>query len=244
MVRCLSPFFNTDGKAAKSPLACAPNNGTIVLVMSTPVQSNTLSETLFSKNRRAVLGLLYGNPDQAFYLRRVVRATGGGHGAIQRELKALSDAGILRRTVRDRQVYFQANPECPVFEELKALIVKTAGVADVLKAALAPLGDRVQIALLYGSMARARQTRDSDVDVLLVGDVAFREVVAALADAQSRLSREVNPTVYAPDEFQSKLASGHHFLTSVLKTEKVFLIGSERELERLAQKRLAHGARK
>ena len=214
--------------------------------MSTHAPSTTLSvsETLFSKNRRAVLGLLYGNPDQAFYLRRVVRATGGGHGAIQRELKLLSEAGVLRRTVRDRQVYFQANSECPVFEELKALIVKTAGVADILKAALAPLGDRIQIALVYGSVARARQKRDSAVDVLVVGDLAFREVVAALADAQSHLRREVNPTVYAPDEFQSKLASGHHFLTSVLKTETIFLIGSERELERMAEQRLAHGARK
>jgi uncharacterized protein len=202
--------------------------------MSTSSRPTLLAETLFSKNRRAVLGLLYGNPDQEFYLRRVVRITGGGHGAIQRELKALSDAGILQRSVRDKQVYFQANPECPVFEELKALIVKTAGAADLLKAALAPLGDRIQSAILYGSVARAKQKRDSDVDILVVGDVAFREVVAVLADAQSQLRREVNPTVYAPDEFQSKLASGHHFLKSVLKSEMVFLIGNEREFERLA----------
>jgi uncharacterized protein len=212
--------------------------------MSTPTPSNALSETLFSKNRRAVLGLLYGNPDQAFYLRQIVRATAGGHGAIQRELKILWEAGILRRTVRDKQVYFRANSECPVFEELKTLIVKTAGVADVLKAALASLDDRIQIALLYGSVAKARQKRDSDVDVLVVGDVAFREVVAALSGAQLQLGREVNPTVYATDEFQSKLAAGHHFLTSVLKTEKVFLIGNERELERLAKERLDHGTRK
>jgi uncharacterized protein len=212
--------------------------------MGTHIPSNALSETLFSKNRRAVLSLLYGHPDQAFYLRQIVRATSGGHGAVQRELKTLSEAGILRRTVRDKQVYFQANSECPVFEELKVLIVKTAGVADVLKAALALLGDRIQIALIYGSVARTKQKRDSDVDLLVVGDAAFREVVATLADAQSQLGREVNPAVYAPDEFQSKLASRHHFLTSVLKTEMVFLIGNERELERLAQQRLAHGARK
>jgi uncharacterized protein len=97
--------------------------------------------------------------------------------------------------------------------------------------------------LIYGSVARVKQKRDSDVDVLVVGDVAFREVVAVLADAQSQLRREVNPTVYTLDEFQSKLGSGHHFLTSVLKTEKVFLIGNERELERLAEKRLARGTR-
>ena len=157
-------------------------------------------------------------------------------------MKALSEAGIIRRTVRHKQVYFQANPECPVFEELKTLIVKTIGAADVLKAALASLADRIQIALVYGSVAGARQKPDSDVDLLVVGNVGFREVVAALADAQSQLGREVNPTVYTPDEFQSKLSAGHHFLRSVLKKQKIFLIGDERELERLAQEYLADGA--
>jgi uncharacterized protein len=210
--------------------------------MSTLSDATPLSETLFSKNRRAVLGLLYGRPDRAFYLRQVVRVSRGGHGAIQRELQVLSDAGIIRRTRRDKQVYFQANAECPVFEELKALIVKTAGVADVLKAALASLGDGIRIAFVYGSVAKAQQKAESDVDVLVVGSVAFRDVVAALAEAQSQLGREVNPTVYALEEFQSKLCSGHHFLTSVLKKEKVFLIGDERELDGLAQERLADGA--
>ena len=101
--------------------------------MSTPFHASPLSETLFSRNRRAVLGLLYGRPGQEFYLRQVVRLSRGGHGAVQRELKALSEAGIIRRTVRHKQVYFQANPECPVFEELKALIVKTAGGPELAK---------------------------------------------------------------------------------------------------------------
>jgi uncharacterized protein len=209
--------------------------------MSTHIPANPLSETLFSKNRRAVLGLLYGRPDQSFYLRQIVRLSHGGHGAVQRELKSLSEAGILRRTIRDKQVYFQANSECPVFEELKSLIVKTAGAADVLKAALAPLGDRIQFAFIFGSVASAKQKAESDVDVLVVGDVTFREVVVALSEAQLQLGREVNPTAYAADEFRSRLSARHHFLTRVLKKEKVFLIGDERELERLAEKRVADG---
>jgi uncharacterized protein len=213
-------------------------------MMSTHLPFDALAETLFSKNRQAVLALLYGHPDQAFYLRQLVRAVGGGHGAVQRELKTLSQAGILRRTTQNHQVFFQANPECPVFEELKNLIVKTAGAADVLKAALAPLANRIQVALLYGSMARAEQKQESDVDVLVIGDVAFREVVAALADAQSKLRREVNPLVYAPNDFRSTISSSRHFLSSVLKTKKVFLIGNECELERLAAKRLARRTRK
>jgi uncharacterized protein len=226
----------------RTGLPRAPVYGTIVLIMGTIGRSTSLSDTLFSRNRQAVLRLLYGHPDETFYLRQVARLCGGGHGAVQRELKALSDAGIIRRIVRGKQVFFQANAECPVYEEIKALMVKTAGAADVLKAAMASLGPRIQIALVYGSMAQARQKANSDVDVLVVGHVTFREVVAAFAGAQSQLGREVNPTVYAPEEFRSKLASGHHFVTSVLRKEKVFLIGDDRGLERLAQKRLADGA--
>lgn len=209
--------------------------------MSTRSSNPSLAEVLFSKNRRAVLSLLYGHPDQTFYLRQIVRASGGGHGAIQRELKTLSDVGVLRRTVRDKQVYFQADPDCPVFEELKSLVVKTAGVADVLKDALAALGERVQAAFIFGSVARGQQKEQSDVDLLVVGTTTFRDLVAALADAQSLLRREINPTLYTPEEFRTKLTTRNHFLRTVLASDKLFLIGDERELERLAKERVAHG---
>ena len=188
--------------------------------MSTPSQARPLSETLFSRNRRAILGLLYGHPDQQFYFRQVVRASGGGHGAIQRELKHLTEAGIIRRDVRHGQVYFQASPECPIFAELQAIIVKTAGVADVLKRALAPLAARIRVAFIYGSMALGRQRSGSDVDVLVVGEAGFREVVAVLAESQAQVGREINPTVYPQQEFCTKLSAGHHFLGNVLQQEK------------------------
>ncbi len=201
--------------------------------------TDLLGATLFARNRRAVLALLYGHPDEEFYLRQVIRTSGGGVGGVQRELDRLTRAGILRRTVRGKQVFFQANPDCPVFEEIKGLVTKTAGAADVLRSALAPLADRIRIAFIFGSVARGQQRAQSDVDLLVVGEVAFGEVVAALADAQARLRREVNPTVYPPKEFSRKLSEGHHFLRTVVKREKVFLIGDPRELARLAEKRLA-----
>jgi predicted nucleotidyltransferase len=209
--------------------------------MGTFMHEDLLGTTLFARSRRAVLGLLYGHPDQEFYLRQVIRASGGGTGGVQRELDRLTKASILRRTVRGSQVYFQANADCPVFEELKALIAKTAGAGDVLRTALAPLSDRIHVAFVFGSMARVQQRAGSDVDLLVVGKVAFSEVVAALADAQAKLRREVNPTVYPPEEFIVKVSAGHHFLRGVLKREKMFLIGDERELARLAEKRLADG---
>ena len=203
------------------------------------MHEDVLGTTLFARSRRAVLALLYGHPDQEFYLRQVIRASGGGVGGIQRELDRLTKAGIVLRTVRGSQVFFQANADCPIFEEIKALMAKTAGAADLLRAALAPLGDRIRVAFVFGSVARAQQNAGSDVDLLVVGEVAFGEVVAALADAQAKLRRDVNPTVYPPEEFSAKASAGHHFLRGVLKREKIFLIGDERELARLVEKRLA-----
>jgi uncharacterized protein len=207
--------------------------------MGTEHATSGLAEALFSKNRRLVLSLLLGHADEAFYLRQIVRASGGGVGAIQRELRQLVQCGILRRTARGKEVYFQVNPECPVFAELKSLLMKTAGLADVLRTALAPLADQIEVAFVFGSVTQGKERQGSDVDVLVVGNVSFADVVAAIGPAQEQLQREVNPSVYPPDEFRAKLAARHHFLTSVMAGGKVFLMGDEHGLERLVEKRLA-----
>jgi len=216
-----------------------PKRGTIVPEMSTAPYKEDISQTLFGKTRRAVLSLLYSHVDEAFYLRQIVRVAGVGLGAVQRELKLLSDAEIIQRIVRGRQVYYQANPQCPVFEELKALVIKTVGIAAIVQAALAPLADRIRIAGIYGSIARSEEHRGSDVDLLVVGKVTFAEIVSALDQAQKTINREINPTVYPVDEFQSKLSAGHHFLSTIVEKPIFFLFGDKRELARLAKKRLA-----
>jgi predicted nucleotidyltransferase len=155
---------------------------------------------------------------------------------VQRELRRLAAVGIISRRERGRQVDYQANRQSPVFAELHSLMVKTTGVVDVLRAALAGLDGRGMVAFLYGSMVKGRAGPASDVDVLVVGEATFGEVVAALSPAQEKLGREVNPTVYPPTEFRRKLAAKHHFLTSVVKEPKVFLVGGEVELVRLAEK--------
>ena len=207
--------------------------------MDTNTSCDALAETLFSRNRRAVLSLLFGHPDETFYLRQIIRLSGGGVGAIQRELRQLTEAGLLRRTVRGNQVYFQANADCPVFEEMKSILAKTSGTADLLRAALAPLANGISVAFIYGSVARCQQRAQSDIDLLLIGDATFSEVVERLAGAQVQLCREVNPTVYSVQEFSAKIQARHHFVTSIVKREKIFLIGDDRELKRLAEKRLA-----
>jgi len=210
--------------------------------MSTVFASSKLSAALFGQARRAILALLYGHPDQSYYLRQLVRSAGLGLGAAQREVKRLSDAGIIRRTVSGHQVFFQANPDCPIFIELKSLMIKTTGVADVLRAALAPVATRIRLAFIYGSVASLTQRNGSDVDVIVVGEATFGETVSALGNAQEIVGREINPTVYSAAEFRSKLKAGHHFLTAVIGGEKVFLIGDEHELARLGAKRLGKPA--
>jgi len=220
-------------------LTPVPKKGTIVPIMSTLFDTDNLSRTLFGKTRRAVLSLLYSHIEDAFYLRQIVRTAGAGLGAVQRELKQLSDAGIIQRFVRGHQVYYQANPRCPIFAELKNLVVKTIGVGAALQAALAPLADRIDLAVIYGSIARSEEHRESDVDVLVVGKVTFAEVVSSFSEVQKTIGREINPTVYPLSEFRSKLAAGHHFLNTVLRGPMLFLIGEKRDLAGLAKKPLA-----
>jgi uncharacterized protein len=198
-----------------------------------------IAHVLFSKNRQSILALLFGHSDETFYLRQIARAV-GGLGAVQRELRQLTEAGILRRSVQGKQVYFQANPDCSIFSELKSLMSKTAGAADVLRSALAPLADRISLALIYGSMARSEENLASDVDLLVVGGTTFGEIVSALAPAQETLQREINPTVYPVEEFRAKLKLRHYFLSTVIAGAKIFVIGDEHELERLVEERVAH----
>jgi predicted nucleotidyltransferase len=186
-----------------------------------------------------VLGWLYGHPGERFYLRQVASLSGAAQGAVQRELQVLVEAGILRRTVEGRHVYFEANRESPIFPELYALVLKTVGIVDVIRDALAPLADRIRVAFVFGSAARGELRSDSDVDVLVVADVSFSDVVNALAPAQSRLGRDVNPTVYPPAEFGEKVRTGHHFLTAILQEPRLFAVGGPDELGRLGAERVA-----
>ena len=208
--------------------------GTIVPIMSTLKTEIGGAAALFGKVRSGVLALLFSHTDQAFYLREIARAIGTGHGAVQRELAQLLRAGLVTRYRRGREVFYQANRASPVFPELHGLIIKTVGVADVLRESLAPLAERVEVAFIYGSFAKGEERAGSDVDVMIVGEVGFGEVVSAIRSAQDRIGREVNPSVFAPDEWRKRVVSSDHFITTILREEKLFLIGDEQNLRGLA----------
>ena len=203
-----------------------------------------LGEALFSKSRRAVLSILYGQPDRAFYLREIADKAGVGMGQIQRELRRLSDSGILRRfekgrhiffqAEKGRHIFFQADETCPIYAELRSLVTKSFGVIDVLRKALADLSPKIALAFVYGSVVRGEERGGSDVDVFVIGDSSFREVAGAVTEAQASLGREINVTVYPEKELVEKVSKGHHFLSSVLNREKkLFIIGNEHELDAL-----------
>jgi len=223
-------------------LTVVPEKGTLVPYMGTMSASagnDILSVTLLGKARRAVLGLLFTRPAESFYLRQILRLTGLGLGSLQAELRKLERAGILKRSVRGNQVHFQANSGCPVFSEIKGLVLKTSGGAGALRAALEPVAGRISVAFVHGSVVRGEEKRGSDVDVVVVGEVSFAEVVSALARTQAAIGREVNPLVYSEREYRARRRKGGHFLRNVLRSKRVFIVGDERELERLAEKRLA-----
>src|SRR5712692_10568925 len=209
--------------------------GTIVPIMSTSARmASDLS--LFGHTRSALLALLYGHAEESFYLRQLIRTVGAGHGALQRELKHLTDMGLIVRRVQGNQVLYRANAQSPIFKEIKSLITKTVGIHDAIRSALAPLEAEIQVAFVYGSVARQKERASSDIDLMVLGSASFSEVVSALGPAQRVLGREINPTVFPISEFRSKLAAGNHFLRSVMKDKKLFVLGSEHELAKLAAK--------
>jgi predicted nucleotidyltransferase len=202
----------------------------------------SLSSARFGRTKQAILALLFSHPDEPFYLRQIIRLAAVGQGGVQRELQRLTEVGIITRAVHGRTAFYQANRDCPIFRELHGLVIKTAGVADVLADALLALKDRIDVAFIYGSAAKASLRAESDIDLFVIGSATFGEVVEALSTAQERLAREVNPSVLEPLEFRQRLRRRDHFIAAVSEDEKVFLIGGQHELGRLEGRRVARRA--
>jgi len=203
------------------------------------IATDRMSEILFGQTRGAVLGLLFGHTDQSFYIRQIARDTGISTGALQRELEQLAEIGLISRTKIGNQVFYQANAASPVFQEIRSLVAKTVGIIKVLRSALEPLASRIQFAFVFGSIARREETAASDIDLMIIGDTTFDEILRAISPAQTTLTREINPSIYSPAEFKAKLKKGNHFLTTIVKSEKLFVIGTEDELRNLGSKRVA-----
>ena len=189
---------------------------------------------IFPKARQRLLGILLPRPNQEFYLRELIRRSGLGQGSVQQELASLTRAGIILRRKDGNRVYYRANVSAPIYSELKGLMLKTAGLADVLRDALQPAAGRIGFAFVYGSVARADESAQSDIDLMVIGTISFRELSAIIGTAQEYLGREINPTIYSKSEFLAKLKDGHHFCRSIVREPKLFILGEEDEFKSLA----------
>lgn len=193
--------------------------------------SASMADALFPRGRQRVLAVLFGNPGRSFYANEVIALAQSGTGAVQRELVALSEAGLLTVTRQGNQKHYQANANAPVFDELRGLVLKTMGLADVLNAALAPLSNQIDLAFVYGSVAKQQDTAHSDIDVLIVSpSLGYGEVFGALESATATLARPVNPTLYTPAQWADRLSQDNAFVSRVLAQPKIWLIGTEKDI--------------
>ena len=193
----------------------------------------SIAEALFGKAQRGVLALLFGQPERAFYMREVVLAAGTGASQVQKELDNLTRSGLVLREPRGNQVWFRANPASPVFAELKSLVAKTFGIADVVREMLRPFSRKFVAAFIYGSVARGEHDAASDIDVLVVGDIAPSRLAPAQLELGRSLGRRVSMVIYGKDELRKQSTSREHFLGSIMAQPKIWLCGSEAQLTAL-----------
>ncbi len=194
----------------------------------------SLADALFSATQQRVLALLFGQADRSFFTNELIGMVGSGSGAVQRELRRLVESGLVTVSRVGNQKHYQANPEAPIFEELRGIVVKTLGPAEVVRTALAPLTDRICLALVYGSVAKRSDTATSDIDLLIVSDqLTLEALYEAMAPAERELGRPVNPTLYTEAEFRKRRQNGSPFLAKVLAGEYIWLIGNDHDLETL-----------
>src|SRR5687767_6746146 len=175
-----------------------------------PLPSAGIGGALFTKGQQRVLGVLFGNPNRTFYANEIIALARSGTGAVQRELARLEGAGLVTVTRVGKQKHYRANADSPVFAELRALILKTSGLADVLRAALAPLEGEIRAAFVYGSVAKSEDTASSDIDLMVVSEtIDYSDLFAALEEASGNLGRTVNPTVYTTAELSRRAKQGN-----------------------------------
>jgi predicted nucleotidyltransferase len=198
-----------------------------------------LIELMFGAYRRRLLAHLLLRPDEKFHVRELGRMTGIPVGSIHRELKALSEAGLLLREHLGNQVRYQANPDCPIYAELAGIFRKTVGLAGLLSDALAALAGRIDVAFVFGSLATGRQTHSSDVDLLIIGDLALVDAVKALSPLQQELGREINPVIMTAAKFRAQSKKGERFVKRVMAEARIFVIGDDNELAELVEDRRA-----
>jgi DNA-binding transcriptional ArsR family regulator len=204
------------------------------------MRSISIANVLFSSTQQRLLSALLLNSHQPIYATELANRFGVRPSTLQRDLAKYTQAGILKMSRSGNRTYFQANEECPVFPELRALVIKTSGLVDVLHGELAPLASKIKVAAVYGSIASGTETSASDIDLLIIGSVKVIELSLPLEQATASLRRQINPSLYTPEEFSQK-ARRSHFVQSVLGKPLLFMLGTNRDLETIAGRKSRGG---
>jgi predicted nucleotidyltransferase len=191
---------------------------------------NILSEILSSKVRAEVFRLLFGLNDDALHVRGIERKTGFAIGTIQTEMKKLHRLNLVLKKRDGNRLYYRANQQHPVFSEIQALVIKTVGLLDILKSALADEKE-IRVAFVFGSIARGSEKADSDIDLMVIGNIGLRTLTRLLRGLAEKLGREINPYILSSKEFNLRKSENEHFVTQVLKDSKLFIIGEEDDLK-------------
>ena len=193
-----------------------------------PATHTSLADALFSGTQQRVLGLIFGQPRRSFYATELIGLTGGGSGAVQRELARMSQSGLVTIHPVGNQKHYQANPDSPIYAELCGIAQKTVGLAEPLREALAPLAKKIVAAFVYGSVAKRQDTAASDIDLMLISDkLGYADVFAVLEEVGARIGRPVNPTLMTRKDLAKRVAGDNAFVTRVLAQPKLWLIGSD-----------------
>ena len=192
---------------------------------------NTLSDLLSSRVRAEIFRLLFGLSEKELHLREIERQSGLALGTVRQDLAKLTRLGLVKSRRDGNRLHYHANREHPLYEEIRRLVLKTAGLATVLEDALGTKG--IRAAFVFGSVARGEEEAHSDVDLMVIGDVGLRELSRRLAGVSETLGREVNPHALRAVEFGHRRESGDHFVTSVMASPKIFVAGGEDDLARL-----------
>jgi predicted nucleotidyltransferase len=191
---------------------------------------STLSPVLFAEYRSRVLGLLLLHPERTYYLREVARLTGTVPGTLKREMDKLLEVGLLTVKKVGNQNHYRANQECPVYVDLANILRKTSGINDVVMNALLPLSEKLQSAFIFGSVASGKENAKSDIDLMLIGEVSYSEVLSLVHPLQEQLGREINPKIYGVKEWSKLIQDNGAFVQDVMNKPKLFIIGNEQQL--------------
>lgn len=196
----------------------------------TTIDRTGLADALFSATRQKVLRLFFMRQGRDFSIKELIEEAKAGSGAVQREVVRLVDSGLVQVNLQGRQKRYKANPDSPVYPELFSLVTKLLGPEQQVGDVLRPIFHKIDLALIYGSVAKGTDHADSDIDLMLVSDtLTLEEVFEALGPAESILSRTINPTLYNRNEFEKRRANENPFLKKVLEGQYILLKGSINE---------------